>query len=355
MKNLRTFIYTLILFFLTGYVISLPVHAQENDTNTAIQVTGQVTSEDDEGPLPGVNIVVKGTNIGTTTDADGEYEINVPSEDEVLVFSFVGYETEEVPVNSRTTINVGLQPGTLAGEEIVVVGYGSMEARDLTGSISSVGGEEINEATTANFSQSLQGRVPGVQVIQTSGAPGGKTSIRIRGTTSINASSEPLYVIDGMIVNNNVEEMSIGGRGPAGDPLSSLNPGDIESIEILKDASATAIYGSRGANGVVLITTEEGQAGQNSVSYEGSLGFQEVANKLDLLNATEFAQLVNEAEANAGRNPVYVNPGNLSEGTDWQEELLRVAPPQAIISFHSAVEMKTPDMLFLEAISRKKA
>ncbi len=312
-----------LFFVLMMLFVTAPSSAQDEGNWI---VSGQVVAETDGEPLPGVNIAVKGTERGTSTNTEGEYSIEVSSSDAVLIFSFVGFETQEVSVNGRETVDVEMQTSTLAGEEVVVVGYGSMEEEDLTGSVSSVSAADIDNTSSANFSQSLQGRVAGVKVTQTTGAPGGKTSIRIRGTTSINASSEPLYVIDGMIVNNNTEEMSIGGRGPANDPLSTLNPGDIESIEILKDASATAIYGSRGANGVVLITTKGGEAGRNTVSYEGSVGFQQVTKKLDLLNATEFGRLVNAAETNAGRNPVYVNPENLGTGTDWQEALFQVAP-----------------------------
>src|SRR5690606_28369097 len=145
--------------------------------------------------------------------------------------------------------------------------------------------------------------------------------IRVRGTTSVNASSEPLYVIDGMLINNDQNEMAIASRGPRISPLASLNPGDIESVEILKDASATAIYGSRGANGVVLITTKKGKTGEGQISFDMYYGVQEPSRKLELLNAEQFASLVNEANINAGRNPVYVNPGTLGQGTDWQNEL----------------------------------
>src|SRR5690606_15621054 len=158
------------------------------------------------------------------------------------------------------------------------------------------------------------------------GVPGGETNIRIRGTSSVNASSEPLYVIDGMLVNSNGNEVALGSRGPRIGPLATINPNDIESIEILKDASATAIYGSRGANGVILVTTKKGKAGKGTLSFNAYHGVQQVSKELDLLNASQFAELVNEAAMNAGRNPVYVNPSSLGAGTDWQEELFRIAP-----------------------------
>ncbi len=288
-------------------------------------ISGKVTSMEGEA-LPGVNIIVKGTTAGTVTDVNGSYRIAVPDQDAVLVFSYVGYLSEEVAVNDQSVIDVVLAPNLESLSEVVVIGYGTAKKSDLTGAVTSVKAEELEAIPVTSFDQALQGRAAGVQVVQSTGAPGGGTNIRIRGTSSVNASSEPLYVIDGMLVNSNVGEMSIGGRGPAISPLASINPSDIASIEILKDASATAIYGSRGANGVVLITTKRGQAGEGKVSFEAYYGLQEAANQLDLLNAEQFAQLVNEANINAGLNPAYVNPSTLGEGTDWQEELLRVAP-----------------------------
>lgn len=288
-------------------------------------ITGKVTSMEGE-ELPGVNVIIKGSTTGTVTDINGNYKLAVPDEGAVLVFSYVGYSSEEVVVSNQSIIDVAMSPTIESLSEVVVVGYGTVKKSDLTGSVASIKAEELEAVPVTSFDQALQGRAAGVQVVQTTGAPGGGTNIRIRGTSSVNASSEPLYVIDGMLVNSNVGEMSVGGRGPAISPLASINPSDIASIEVLKDASATAIYGSRGANGVVLITTKRGKAGEGTMSFEAYYGLQEVANKLDLLNAEQFAHLVNEASINAGFDPVYVNPSSLGEGTDWQEELLRIAP-----------------------------
>ncbi|MEQ9440849.1 MAG: TonB-dependent receptor [Cyclobacteriaceae bacterium] len=290
------------------------------------QVAGKVTDASSGESLPGVNVLVKNSSAGTVTDVNGSYSISVPNEDDILVFSSIGYISQEVEVNGRTTINLALEEDVQSLEEVVVVGYGTVKKSDLTGSVASVSSEEIKSVPVTTFDQALQGRAAGVKVVQTSGVPGGETNIRIRGTSSVNASSEPLYVIDGMLINSNGGEMSIGGRGPRIGALSTINPNDIESIEVLKDASATAIYGSRGANGVILITTKRGKAGKGSVSFESYYGMQQVSKKLDLLNATQYAELVNEASINAGVEPVYANPQSLGEGTDWQEELFRQAP-----------------------------
>lgn len=288
-------------------------------------VTGKVTGEDGVS-LPGVNILVKGTSKGTITDIDGMFSINIPSPQSVLVFSFIGMQYQEVNVNAGDNIEVVLISSAELISDVVVVGYGTVKKSDLTGSVSSVKADELKSSPSTTFDQALQGRAAGVQVVQTSGVPGGGTSIRIRGTSSVNASSEPLYVIDGMLINTDIGEVSVAGNGPNIGPLASINPNDVESIEVLKDASASAIYGSRGANGVVLITTKRGKAGIGKIDFDCYYGVQEVANKLDLLNAKEYAELVNEAMVNAGKNPVYVNPSNLGEGTDWQDELFRIAP-----------------------------
>nr|WKN34624.1 TonB-dependent receptor [Tunicatimonas sp. TK19036] len=290
------------------------------------QVSGRVIDSSEGEALPGVNVLVKTTSMGTVTDINGNYSINVPDENATLVFSSIGYLAQEIEINGRSTIDITLEEDVQSLEEVVVVGYGTVKKSDLTGSVASVSSEEIKAVPVTTFDQALQGRAAGVKVVQTSGVPGGETNIRIRGTSSVNASSEPLYVIDGMLINSNGGEMSIGGRGPRIGALSTINPNDIESIEVLKDASATAIYGSRGANGVILITTKRGKSGRGSVSFEGYYGLQQVSKKLNMLNATQYAELVNEASLNAGNEPVYANPQSFGEGTDWQEELFRVAP-----------------------------
>ncbi|MCD9017655.1 SusC/RagA family TonB-linked outer membrane protein [Parachryseolinea silvisoli] len=292
-------------------------------------VSGKVIASSGE-PLPGVSVLMKGTTIGTVSDADGNYTLNA-GPDVVLVFSFIGFSPEEVTVGTQTTVNVTLTPSLETLSEVVVIGYGTVKKTDLTGSVASVKAEEITAVPTTSFDQALQGRAAGVQVMQTSGAPGAEASIRIRGISSVLAGNEPLYVIDGMLVNSNTAEVTNGtiGSAPRIGPLAAINPNDIESIEILKDASATAIYGARGANGVVLITTKHGKKGTSAVTVDSYYGVQEPSKYIDLLNAQQFAEFVNDARINGGQVPEYVNPSTLGEGTDWQKEMLRTAPIQS--------------------------
>jgi len=307
------------------------IHAEASPVNTTYHirnarvVKGVVTAEDGT-PLQNVTVKLKGKAIVTVSDSNGRYTINLPDDTGVLTFSLLGYKNREVSVTSNT-VDVVLISDSQELSQVVVIGYGTTRKSDLTGSVSSIKSEELKSIPATSFDQALQGRAAGVQVTQTSGKPGAETSIRIRGTSSINAGNEPLYVIDGMLVNSDGGDVSTGvNLGPRISPLSSINPGDIESIEILKDASSTAIYGSRGANGVVLITTKRGKTGVGSVSFESYYGIQQISNKLEVLNAAEYANLVNDAKLNANQTPVYVNPKNLGDGTDWQEELYRTAP-----------------------------
>ena len=313
------------LFLLISFSLKAESVTDNSIFQQGIKVSGTVKSTEGD-ILLGINVIVKGTSIGAVTDFDGHYEITVPDQNAVLVFSYVGYKNKEVTVGNQTVINVSMEPDLSTLSEVVVIGYGTQKKLDLTGAVSSISSDDLKAVPTASFEQALQGRAAGVQVTQSNGVPGGQTSIRIRGTNSVNASSEPLYVIDGMLVNSDNNETSIGGRGPGLGALSTINPSDIESIEILKDASATAIYGSRGANGVVLITTKRGKEGKGTINFNTYYGVQQVSKKLDLLNARQFAELVNAADINAGRNPEYVNPSTLGEGTDWQKELFRIAP-----------------------------
>lgn len=302
-----------------------PEAGADQQEEAAVQrVTGQVIDEQ-KTPLPGVNVLIKGTASGTATDAEGRYTLDLPDEGAVLVFSFIGYVTQEVNAGTQTEINITLAADVKTLSEVIVVGYGVQKRSDLTGSIASVSSKEIKAVVVTSADQALQGRAPGVQVVQNSSAPGAGTTVRIRGGNSIQGGNEPLYVIDGIpIYNDN------GATGAAVNGLSSISPGDIESMEILKDASATAIYGSRGANGVVIITTKRGKAGQSSITFESYYGVQQVRRKYPLLNATEFATLVNEANTNDGRAPAYTadEVAAFGNGTDWQEEIFRQAPIQ---------------------------
>lgn len=276
-------------------------------------ISGTVKSETGEG-LPGVSVVVKNTTRGTTTDADGKYRLNTPDNATTLVFSFVGYQNQEVVIGSRSSIDVRLVPDDKSLSEVVVVGYGTVKKSDLTGSLTQVKAKELNAYPATNVLQAMQGRAAGVQVLQNTGAPGGSVSVRIRGTNSLQGSNEPLYVVDGFPIN---------GSNP-----TQLNNADIETIEILKDASATAIYGSRGANGVVLITTKRGKAGKTRVDLETSYSTQSLRKKLDLMNAKEYAQFYNEQAVNDKQNPYFTQAqiDAFGQGFDWQDLVFRKAP-----------------------------
>ncbi|GAA4432887.1 TonB-dependent receptor [Pontibacter saemangeumensis] len=274
-------------------------------------VTGKVTGDDGQG-VPGATVVVKGTTVGTATDANGNFTLSVPSGSNTLVVSFIGYETQEVAIGNRSTVNVSLATDVKALEEVVVVGYGTQERADVTGAISSVQGDALERIPTPTVAQALQGQTPGVQVTANSGAPGAGSSIRIRGAGTI-GNNNPLYVVDGVQVEGNI---------------NYLNSNDIASIEILKDASATAIYGSRAANGVVVVTTKKGKAGTSEVNFSAYTGVQSAWRELDMTNAAEYVALDNLARQAAGleTNPDWANPQSLGEGTDYQDELFRTAP-----------------------------
>lgn len=294
MKNYYCYFYR--LFILTLVILfSMDLYAQE------LSVSGTVMDFATEEPLPGVNVVLKGTTSGTVTDMDGKYQLSVPDGNVALVFSSVGYTSEEVSLENRSVVNLKLMQDIQSLSEVIVVGYGVQRKSDVTGALSSVSAAEINEFPSIAATQALQGRAAGVSITSSNGEPGANPRIRIRGGSSINAGSNPLYVVDGF---------------PGATPPP---PGDIASMEILKDASATAIYGSRGANGVVLITTKQGKRGKTKIDLLTSYSIQEVGNKLDLLNADQFAGLMNEIYADNR----YPNIGSYGEGTDWQEEIFR--------------------------------
>jgi len=278
-------------------------------------------------PLSGASVSVKGGTRGVATDENGFFHLFHPSGKDTLVVTHVGYLPQLIALRGRSSVDIRMEEDRNELSQITVIGYGTARKSDLTGAVVSVRSDELKATPVTSLDQALQGRAAGVQVTQISGKPGAETSIRIRGTSSINAGNEPLYVIDGMLVSSDGGDLTTGvTRGPRIGALSSINPGDIESIEILKDASATAIYGSRGANGVVLITTKRGHSGQGSINAEAYYGVQQVAHKLKLLNAAEFGAFVNDAQINANQTPIYVNPKNLGAGTDWQGELFRNAP-----------------------------
>jgi TonB-linked SusC/RagA family outer membrane protein len=327
MKKYQTSLIVLVLLAVSLLFFNTNLFAQNTKTDPGKRaLSGIVTSEDGK-PLSGANVAVEGTAAGAVTNADGNFTIEIPAKGGVLVITSVGYESREVAVTTEKTVTITLSLQNTSLDEVVVIGYGTTKKSDLTGSVASIKSEDLKKAQVTSFDQALQGRAAGVQVTQLSGKPGAETSIRIRGTSSINAGNEPLYVVDGMLISSEGGDISTGvTRGPRIGALSSINPNDIESIEILKDASATAIYGSRGANGVVLITTKRGKAGVGTVNLDVYSGIQEISHKVEVLRASDFADLVNEAKLNANATPLYVNPKNLGAGTDWQEELLRTAP-----------------------------
>ncbi|CCH55689.1 TonB-dependent receptor plug [Fibrisoma limi BUZ 3] len=251
-------------------------------------VSGRVLSGEDNTPLPGVNVAVKGSTRGTTTDANGTYRISVPDNNAVLVFSSVGFISQELTIGTRATVDITLAADDKTLSEVVVVGYGTQKKSQLTGAISSVGSKEIAELPITNARQALQGRAAGVDVVQNSSKPGAGPTVRIRGRRSINASNDPLYVVDGI---------------PLAGGIDDINPYDIASMEVLKDASATAIYGSRGSNGVVLITTKRGKTGKTVVSYDGYYGFSDRLGQIDVFNGAEFAEYKRESRRAVGNYP----------------------------------------------------
>jgi TonB-linked SusC/RagA family outer membrane protein len=271
-------------------------------------VSGTVKDENTGEQLPGVNVVLKGTSNGTISDAEGRYSLEVPSQDAVLIFSFVGYAKQEVPVGERNSIDVSLMSDISTLDEVVVVGYGTQKKSVVSGSISSVKASDLEAMPINRIEQALQGRTSGLTIAANSGQPGGGATVRLRGITSFNRdggnNNQPLWVVDGVIIDN-------GGIG-------YLNQSDIESIEVLKDAASQAIYGARAAAGVILVTTKKGKAGSLKMNYNGYYGVSEPARKLDLLNATQYATLRNEAAAANGDPLPFANPESYGQGTDWQ-------------------------------------
>ena len=297
--------------------------------------TARGTVSDAQGPAIGVSVMEKGTQNGVTTDLDGNYVITVKP-GATLVFSSIGYATQEIAVGSQSVINVVLKEDTEFLDEVVVVGYGTMKRSDLSGASVSMKEEDLKGSIITSLDQSLQGRAAGVSAVQTSGAPGSSSSIRVRGQATVNANAEPLYVIDGVIVQgggNSGADFGLGdalgnGRVSTISPLSTINPADIVSMEILKDASATAIYGAQGANGVVLITTKHGKAGDAKFSYDGMFAVSRQTKRLDMMNLRQFAEYYNDMVALGEvteSNPLYADPSILGKGTNWQDEVFRTA------------------------------
>ena len=276
-------------------------------------------------PVVGAAIVEDGTTNGTAADIDGNFSLTVSKN--TLKVSFIGYETQTVDITGQTNVKITLKEDNVELEDVVVVGYGQMKRSDMTGSVSSVGEASIEKAVITSVDQVLQGRAAGVQIQANTGTPGGSSTIRIRGTNSLNATSQPIFVIDGVIIDSSGDD-----EGNS-NPLSQINPADIVSMDILKDASATAIYGSRASNGVIMITTKRGNEGHSNITYDGYVGFQAMPGKLDVMNLQEYAQHYNDI-AEAGiktASSTYVRPDLMGEGTDWQDELYH----KALVTSHN--------------------
>ena len=283
-----------------------------------VTVKGQVS--DSEGPVIGATVKVKGASTGSVTDIDGNYSISVRP-GATLTFSYLGLQTKEVKVGSQRVINVTLSADDQLLNEVVVVGYGTMRKSDLTGAVTQVDNKAIEKSVTTSIDQVLQGRAAGVQIQANTGTPGGSSTIRIRGTNSLNASSQPIFVIDGVIIDSD------GSDDGNTNPLAAINPSDIVSMDILKDASATAIYGSRASNGVIMITTKRGKSGEATITYDGYIGWQAMPKKLDVMNLRQYAQHYNDitdAKIKPGSS-TFLTPELLGEGTDWQDELFSTA------------------------------
>ena len=298
-----------------------------------VPVSGTVS--DQTGPVIGASVIEKGTTNGTMTDNDGRFTLTV-SKGAVIEISSIGYKTQEITVGAQTNFTVTLSEDNEFLDEVVVVGYGSMKKSDLAGASVSMKESDLKGSIISSLDQSLQGRAAGVTAVTTSGAPGSSSSIRVRGQATINANAEPLYVIDGVIVQgggNTGADFGLGdalGNGKVStiSPLSTINPADIVSMEILKDASATAIYGAQGANGVVLITTKHGKSGEAKFSYDGMVAMSRQTVRLNMMNLREYAQYYNEMIEEGDiyeTNPYYATPSLLGKGTNWQDEIFRTA------------------------------
>ena len=299
--------------YLWLFTILLPV----NLFAQSLKVSGKVTDASNEEPLIGVNVQVKGSGLGTTTDLDGNYTLAVENSESIIVISYVGYQTQEIVIGDQTSIDVALRNDAALLDEVVVIGYGSMKKSDLTGSVYSVKAEELVKNPTSNPLQAMQAKVPGLQISSPSGNPGESPVVRIRGVATMLGGASPVFVVDGVIL----------------DDISFLNASDLESVEVLKDASSTAIYGTRGANGVIIFTTKKGKEGKPTINVSSTYSIESITNEIDLLNGVQFADVVNELE------PGTFNNLELLPNTDWQDEIFSAGVIQQYdLSFSGAKE-----------------
>jgi TonB-linked SusC/RagA family outer membrane protein len=313
-----------ILLALNGCFVSSSLIAQTTTVSGSVKNTSGET-------LPGVAVSVKGTTVGTITDIDGKFTLTRLTNGATLSFTFVGMKPQEIKVGTQKVVNLVMIEESIGLEEVVAIGYGTSKKSDLAGAVASVSADAIKSAPITSFEQGMQGRIAGVSVVQGNSSPGGAPQVRIRGANTVLGGNEPLYVIDGVPVYNsellNQNGLNIGTQ--PSNALAAINPNDIVSMEILKDASATAIYGARGANGIVIITTKRGKAGtKGSINFEASYGVQEVSKKLDMMNAQDFIKIYNERQTNIGQKPGYANPSAYTTSTDWQDLMFQMAPVQ---------------------------
>lgn len=319
MKSSKTIRLLSMLLLSTGLLLF-----SANQALAQTKVSGTVINERTSAPTPAATITIKNTNRSAVADGSGKFSIDA-SPGDVLVITMVGYQKKEVVVGKNNTIiQVKLAESNAQLDDVVVIGYGRVKRKDVTGSISSITGEDLRKTLPTTFDQALQGKVAGVMVQQVSGQPGGGVSIQVRGVSSISGNNSPLYVIDGVIIP------SPGNPGSGSNPLNTINPSEISSIDVLKDASATAIYGSQATNGVIIITTKRGRAGTPTISYDGYYGYQQLPKKLPTVNLQELATILNDRAAiwQFDARPEFANPKYLGKGTDWQAELFRSAPMQ---------------------------
>ncbi len=332
------------LWLAVGFIISITTigYAQDNT------ITGAVTDLTNDEGLPGVNIVAKGTSIGTVTDVNGNYRLTVSSGVETLVFSSVGFMQEEQIINGQTVINVAMNPDIQSLQEVVVVGYGTQEKEDVTGAISSVSSQAIEKIPVPSFNEAIQGQVAGVNVQSSSGQPGAAVSIKIRGQNSVNLSSQPLYILDGMIIQSGDGGLAANASQQANlNIMSTINPNDIASVTVLKDAASAAIYGARSGNGVVVITTKKGTPGQARINLNAFYGVQRLRNKIDMADA----QLYKDIEIAAGSKfPVLTDPSN-TVNTDWQDELFTSGTESYLSSQDLSVSGGTENMNYYVSLN----
>lgn len=311
-------------------IIPLPEETILNDVEVQIiaqkTLSGNITSE--EGPLPGATIIIKGTNTGTTSDFDGNFSI-LASEQDFLVISYVGFQSQEIAVGSQNSFSI-LLIADKELDEVVLTGYGLIKKSDVTGSMSSLDSEDFNIGVVSSVDQLMRGKVSGVQINQNDGEPGSGLSVNIRGSSSISASNQPLYVIDGLIIDNtptlSASTLAVNRLNQAAkNPLSTLNPNDIESIDILKDASATALYGARASNGVVLVTTKRGKKGESNFTYNTTYGSQKIANQIQVLNAQQYMDVFNGINTDLGDGIIFsdADKASIGDGRDWQDLVFR--------------------------------